>query len=102
VAAFIIFTRVRTRDPAQLKIYSESRSKFLAGHNLKSLVSFGMPFEVLEGPAVEGVAILEFPTLAEAKAWYSSPAYQEAVQHRFRGADYNAIVIDGSAPATTH
>jgi uncharacterized protein (DUF1330 family) len=102
LAAYIIFTRVRTRDPAQLKIYADSRSKFLAGHDVKSVVSFGMPFEVLEGPAVEGIAILEFPTLAEAKAWYSSPAYQEAVQHRFRGADYNAIIVDGSAPAATH
>jgi uncharacterized protein (DUF1330 family) len=102
LAAYIIFTRVRTRDPEQLKIYADSRSKFFAGHNVKSVVSFGMPFEVLEGPAVEGIAILEFPTLAEAKAWYSSPEYLEAVQHRFRGADYTAIIVDGSAPAAAH
>ena len=97
MVAYIIFTRVRTRDPEQIKIYADARPKFLAGHNIRSLVPFGTPFEVLEGPGVEGVSILEFPTFAEAKAWYSSPAYQEASQHRFRGGDYTAIIVDGSA-----
>ena len=47
---------------------------------------------------MEGAAILEFPTLAEAKAWYLSPAYQEARQHRFKGGDYCAILVEGAAP----
>jgi uncharacterized protein (DUF1330 family) len=102
MVAYIIFTRVRTRDAAQLKQYSDSRTKFLAGHNIKWLAPFGAPFEVLEGPSVEGVSILEFPTLAEAKAWYSSPAYQEASEHRFRGGDYTSILVDGSAAAPSH
>jgi hypothetical protein len=42
-------------------------------------------FEVVESAGAEGVAILEFPALAEAKAWYASPAYQEASQHRCDG-----------------
>jgi uncharacterized protein (DUF1330 family) len=94
MVAYIVFTRVRTRDPAQIKIYADARPKFLAGHNIKNLVSFGTPFEVLEGPGVEGISILEFPTLAEARAWYSSPAYQDASQNRFRGGDYTAIIVD--------
>ena len=102
MVAYIIFTRVRTRDPTQIKIYADARSQFLAGHHIRNLVSFGTPFEVLEGPAVEGVSVLEFPTLSEAKAWYSSPAYQEASQHRFRGGDYTAIIVEASAPVATH
>ena len=31
----------------------------------------------------------------EAKAWYDSPAYREAREHRFRGADYRAILFEG-------
>lgn len=68
---------------------------------MKSLVRFGSPFEVLEGPAVEGVSILEFPTLADAKAWYSDPEYKDASRHRFMGGDYTAIMIDGSAAVAT-
>lgn len=100
--AYIVFTRVRTRDSAQLKEFAGARSTFLAGHSLKNLAPFGAPFEVVEGPAVEGVSILEFPTLAEAKARYASPAYEEASQHRFRGGDYTAIIVDASPSAGSH
>jgi len=51
-----------------------------------------------EGATVEAVAILEFPTFAEAKAWYAGPAYQEASQHRFKGGDYSAVIVEGFSP----
>ena len=102
MVAYVIFTRIRTRDPAQLKQYAEFRTKFFAGHNVRVLAPFGAAFEVLEGPGVEGISILEFPTLAEAQAWYSSPAYQEASQHRFRGGDYASMIVDGSPPVAAH
>jgi len=35
---------------------------------------------------MEGVVIVEFPTLEAAKTWYDSPAYREARDYRFRGA----------------
>ena len=102
MVAYVVFTRVRTRDPAQLKQYADARTKFFAGHSVRPLVPFGGPFEVLEGPAIEGISILEFPSLEEAKAWYSSPAYQEASQHRFRGGDYTTVIVDGSARPASH
>ena len=92
--AYIVFTRLRTRNQAELDTYRKSVGASLAGHKLKALANYS-PYEVLEGPAVEGVVILEFPTRAEAKAWYSSPAYQDAVKHRFLGADYSAIIVEG-------
>ncbi|MCK5094306.1 MAG: DUF1330 domain-containing protein [Spirochaetes bacterium] len=30
-----------------------------------------------------------------AKLWYESPEYQEVVQHRFRAAETNLIIIEG-------
>jgi hypothetical protein len=42
--------------------------------------------------------MLEFPTFGEATAWYNSPAYQVASEHRFMGADYRAIIVEGVAP----
>ena len=62
----------------------------MAGHSATYLARWG-GYEVKEGAAVEGVAIIEFPTFAEARAWYESPAYQEASQHRFRGGDYDVV-----------
>lgn len=94
MAAYAIFIRERTRDQAELDIYSDKVGATLAGHPLKVLCAYGLQ-EVLEGPEVEGVVVLEFPTLEAAKAWYDSPAYREVRQHRFRGADYRAIIVEG-------
>ncbi len=41
------------------------------------------------------MAIVEFPSFDEAKAWYDSPAYREAREHRFKGADYRVVIVQG-------
>ena len=94
MATYIVFTRESTRDAAELATYSQKVGGALAGHPLKVLAAYGQQ-EVLEGPPVEGVVILEFPTFAAAKAWYDSPAYREVRQHRFRGAEYRAVIVEG-------
>ena len=44
---------------------------------------------------MEGVVILEIPSFEAAKAWYDNPAYREVREHRFRGSDYRAIIVEG-------
>jgi uncharacterized protein (DUF1330 family) len=51
--------------------------------------------EMLEGAPIEGAVIVEFPTIEAAKAWYDSPAYKEAREHRFKGADYRVFITEG-------
>jgi uncharacterized protein (DUF1330 family) len=97
MAAYIVFTRLHTRNVEELGRYAKLAPSFLAGHNIKWLAPFGSPLEVVEGAAAEGIAILEFTSLAEAKAWYASPAYQEASKFRHQGADYSAIIVDAAA-----
>jgi len=41
----------------------------MQGHPIKKQVLYGK-YEVLEGPEVQGVVILEFPTVSDAKAYY--------------------------------
>jgi uncharacterized protein (DUF1330 family) len=94
MAAYIVFTRERTRNPSELEIYSQKAPAGLAGHPVTPLAMYGH-HEVVEGPEVEGVAILQFPTFEEAKAWYNNPAYQEAREHRLRGGDYRGIIVEG-------
>jgi len=67
----------------------------LAGHPVTVLAAYGRQ-KVLEGSEVEGVVILEFPSFDEAKAWYDSPAYREVREHRFRGAHYRAVIVEGA------
>jgi uncharacterized protein (DUF1330 family) len=93
--AYIVFTRLRTRNPEEVKRYAEQAPKSLVGHRIKFLSQFGR-CEVREGGGVEGVAILEFPSFAEAAAWYESPDYQSASQHRYKGEDYSVIIVEGA------
>ncbi len=95
MATYIVFTRESTRDASELAKYSELVGDTLAGHPVTVLAAYG-PQEVLEGPEVEGVVILEFPSPAAAKAWYDSPAYRAVREHRFRGADYRAVIVEGA------
>ncbi len=92
--AYAIFIRDITKDPAEMQTYSEKAGGAVAGHTLIPRVVYGR-HEVLEGPPVEGVVVLEFPSMEAAKAWYDSPAYREAREHRFKGADYRAVLVEG-------
>ncbi len=93
MGAYIVFTRESTQDPAELAVYSEQVGATLEGHPVTVLAAYGR-HEVIEGPEVEGVVILEFPSFEEAKAWYDSPAYRQVREHRFRGAEYRGVIIE--------
>jgi uncharacterized protein (DUF1330 family) len=94
MTAYIVFQRDRTKDQAELDTYSKNVGPAMEGHTFKAHAVYGA-HEVLEGPPVEGVVILSFPTFEAAKAWYDSPAYTEVRQHRFKGADYRAVIVQG-------
>jgi uncharacterized protein (DUF1330 family) len=94
MATYMVFTRESTRDPSELQTYSQKVGKTLSGHPVKVLAAYGRQ-KVVEGPEVEGVVILEFPSIDAAKAWYDSPAYREVREHRFKGADYRAVIVEG-------
>jgi uncharacterized protein (DUF1330 family) len=95
MVAYMVFTREKMRNPAEYELYRQKARPAAEGHPLKPLALYGR-HEVLEGPAIEGAVILEFPTIEDAKAYYHSAAYHEAVQHRFLGADYRAFIVEGT------
>ena len=94
MSAYVIFTREKTLDEEELKIYWEKVNATFEGHDLKILVGYGR-YEVLEGDPIEGIVIAEFPTFEAAKAWYDSPAYQAVRHHRVKGAIYQGLIAEG-------
>jgi uncharacterized protein (DUF1330 family) len=94
MATYIVFTKESTQDQGELDIYQSTVGETFKGHPVKILAAYG-PQQVLEGDAPEGVVIVEFPSTAAARAWYDSPAYQEVAQHRFKGARYRAVLVEG-------
>jgi uncharacterized protein (DUF1330 family) len=92
--AYFIAIRESVHDPEEMKTYGEKAGKSVAGRTITPRAVYGR-FKLLEGSGMESAVIMEFPTFEEAEAWYDSPEYQDAVQHRFRGAKYRAFIVDG-------
>lgn len=86
--------RESTQDQHELDVYQSKVGATLAGHPVKVLAAYG-PQETLEGEGPEGVVIVEFPSKEAAHAWYHGPEYQDVVQHRFKGARYRAVLVEG-------
>lgn len=94
MSVYMVFTRDETVDQKEMDVYSEMAAKTMAGHPIKPLAFYGA-HEDLEGPATEGMVIVEFPSVEAAKGWYDSPAYREAREHRFKGAKYRVTMVAG-------
>jgi uncharacterized protein (DUF1330 family) len=94
MSAYLIFIKEREHDAAAMAEYGGKAGPSLAGHPAKPLVLYGAT-ETLEGPEANSCVLIEFPDMDAARAWYNSPAYQEARQLRFQGADYRVILTQG-------
>lgn len=53
------------------------------------------PHEVKEGDWHGGIVVIGFPDIAEARAWWDSPAYQEIAPLRSRHIEGNIILVEG-------
>jgi uncharacterized protein (DUF1330 family) len=96
MSAYVVYVRDRITDPEEFKKYEESAPAAAVGHHATPLAFYGA-VETLEGPQVDGAVILEFATVADAKAAYDSPLYQKALQHRLKGAEYRVFIVEGIA-----
>lgn len=94
MSAYVVFMREKTLNQSELEAYWARVKATMDGYSLKVLAAYGRHV-TLEGQDVEGVVIAEFPSLEEARAWYDSPAYQEAAQYRHRGAVYRGLIVEG-------
>lgn len=98
MSAYVVMIREHVTDTAELDAYARLAPAARAGHAITSLAFYGS-VDVLEGDPLAGVVIHQFPSMAAARAWYDSPAYQAALEHRLRGAQYRVFIVDGVAPA---
>lgn len=96
MTAYVVMLREHTTNPGEMSLYAGQALLAREGHPVTPLVRYGA-LEILEGPAFEGCLIHRFPTLEDARAWYYSPQYQEAAQHRHQGAEYRVFIVEGVA-----
>jgi uncharacterized protein (DUF1330 family) len=94
--AYLVYLCRDVRERQDLEKYWEEVQATFEGQHMKLRVAY-TPFEVLEsdGEDLLGVVVAEFPSYEACKAWYDSPGYVAARQHRIRGASYLGMLVDG-------
>ncbi len=93
--AYLIAICRGVSDRARLEQYwAHSRPTF-EGFDVKLLAVYTRvkPLEVRN--PVEGVVMIEFPSMDEAMRWYESPAYQEVRRYRIGAAEFEIVLVDG-------
>ncbi len=92
--AYLIAT-IAIHDPETYKEYTAHTPGLVARHGGKFLTR-GAPVTALEGPAfTDRMVILEFPTQANAEAFFNDPAYQAAAVFRRAASVGRLVVQDG-------
>lgn len=92
--AYVIFTREGAiRDASQMEQYGAKAQGAPPG-TMTPLAAYGA-IHGLEGEAPDGAVVLQFPSVEEARSWYNHPAYQDAIPHRQKGADYRVFIVEG-------
>lgn len=94
MSAYVVYVRDQITDPEEFKRYEQLAPAASAGHTVTPLAFYGA-IDTLEGAPVDGAALLKFDTVEQAQALYDSPAYQEALAHRLKGAEYRVFIIEG-------
>jgi len=91
--AYVVVS-IDVKKPEQYAAYQKLAKLAASAYDAKPLVRGGR-MEVLEGRAPERMAILQFPTMAQARAWYDSPQYTRARQVRGDSAVFDAVIVEG-------
>ena len=98
MTVYMLFIREEpVRDETEMAEYQRMNRENRHDFQIKPLVVYGRT-EAVEGKAPDGMILVEFPSVEEAKAWYNSPGYQAALPHRMKAADYRAFIVEGFSP----
>ncbi len=94
MAAYVI-AEIQVTDKAGFAVYQQKVPATIAAYGGRYLVRGGAT-EVLEGDwSPRRCVILEFPGMAQLKAWYDSPEYQPLIAIRERTTQTNLVIAEG-------
>jgi uncharacterized protein (DUF1330 family) len=96
-----VINDMEVTDPGLMEEYKKLSPATVERYGGRFLARGGT-LDVLEGEwRPKRLVILEFPSMAQAKAWADSADYAPAKQLRQRASTSRMIVVDGAAPPAT-
>lgn len=94
MAAYVIVD-IQVTEPVGYAEYRQLAPPIVASYGGRYLVRGGA-LETLEGDwAPQRLVILEFPSVAQAKAWWDSPEYRPLREMRQRTTISKMVVVEG-------
>ncbi len=94
MAAYVIVD-IEVTDPAQYETYKRMAAATVSAHGGRYVVRGGHA-ERLEGTWVpRRVVVLEFPSMEQARTWWSSESYRPARALREASATTQMILVEG-------
>lgn len=90
--------RLDVTNPDAYARYRELNAVAFAKFGGRFLVRGG-PYDLAKGEGRQHNVVLEFPSLAAAKACYASPEYQAALAHLGQVGPVDLVIIEGYAGA---
>jgi uncharacterized protein (DUF1330 family) len=89
-----IISQVHMRPGPALDSYRRLAADSIERHGGKYLVRGGKT-DVLEGEWAGAVIVVEFPSVEQARAWYESDDYADALKFRHDALTRNLILVEG-------
>jgi uncharacterized protein (DUF1330 family) len=95
VPAYIV-VQITIQDPVAYERYRAMATPTVAAYGGRYVIRGGQS-EVLEGSwQPKRLVVLEFPNVAQARAWWSSPEYAPLKALRQRSAQTEMLLIEGA------
>ncbi len=92
-AAYLV-AEIDVTDPPGYQAYLKKAVPTLKPYDAH-FVARGKP-DVVEGTAAQGnILIVEFPSMAAAKQWYTTPPYKDLIAERQKSAKSRLYFVDG-------
>lgn len=93
MSAFLV-SRIKVRDPEQMKAYGAAAAPTVAAHGGEVLVRGNFAEALLGGGAPHATGVIQFPDPATARAWFASPEYQALTDLREAAGEMEFFVYE--------
>ncbi|MCK1386231.1 DUF1330 domain-containing protein [Bradyrhizobium sp. 21] len=93
-----VISEVEVRDQAAMEAYRTLAAQTIVQYGGRYLVRGGAAEVVEGGSPAKTIIIVEFPSMARAREWYSSAEYAEALKLRQTALERRLLFVEGVAP----
>lgn len=93
-----VIVDVDVKDPKDYADYRARAPTTVTAAGGRYIVRGAQPHHAEPGWDVSRFVVLEFPSLAAAKAWYASPEYQAILPIRLRSTRSRMMMVEGLDP----